>query len=85
MLVSWSATPFLTFAGSLNSLSPLCLESEIDSEFKKPANGTPAEIFVTAGGILRLALNRTRHKNCIETTDASSAGSCRVQREVTDN
>ena len=44
MLVSWSAFLILTFAASLNSLSALRLELEIDSEFREAANGTPAEI-----------------------------------------
>ncbi len=51
MLVPWSASPILTFAVSFNSLSPLRPDSEIDSELKEAANGTLAEICLTAGSI----------------------------------
>ena len=44
MLVSMSASPILAFAASLNSLSPLRFEREIDSEFKEAANGRKADL-----------------------------------------
>ncbi len=51
MHLPWTASPILTFAASLNSLSPLRPDREIDNELREAANGTRAEICLTAGCI----------------------------------
>ena len=48
MIVWWSEFLIQTFAASLNSLSNLRREGEIDSEFREAANGTPAEMLMIA-------------------------------------
>ena len=77
MLVSWSASPILVFAVSLNSLSISHSRRRGDSEFRETANGTPAETFVTAAPIAdSLSFDSSRSGDFLvkRIADAAAAG-----------